>query len=259
MDVKNPYDLKSWIRFWTLPKYFYFSIWCHKIQPQHFVQSTPDNSNPRELEPKAISLGFPSYIHCYFTLGNSNFPLTRSNFCFPSDHLYSILLSITRTMFKARDKLIKKNYRVLYSETVNFFTYQSCILCLYFLSVQCKYCPALYSNQVLLFKMLNYFFKNNISCFPWSEGCILLALYFFPIHEVSCRACHHHNLMWLFENRIFLISGFMLRNPELELPIARGLFQFPLKVRVIGSRLYVMQYSYAKIYNAQDEKKKTLM
>ena len=43
-----------------------------------------------------------------WTLVNSNFPLTRSNFCFPSDHFYNISPSITRTMFKARDKLIKK-------------------------------------------------------------------------------------------------------------------------------------------------------
>ena len=33
------------------------------------------------------------------TLDNSNLPLTRSNFCFPSDHFHIILPSITPTMF----------------------------------------------------------------------------------------------------------------------------------------------------------------
>ena len=54
-----------------------------RLEQVHAVQ-TPDNSNPRELEPKSISPGFPSYIYCNFTLDNSNLPLTRSNFCFPS-------------------------------------------------------------------------------------------------------------------------------------------------------------------------------
>ena len=38
------------------------------------------------------------------TLDNSNLPLTRSNFCFPSDHSYINSPSITRTMLKAPDK-----------------------------------------------------------------------------------------------------------------------------------------------------------
>ena len=32
------------------------------------------------------------------TLDNSNRPLTRRNFCFPSDHFYIMLPSITQTM-----------------------------------------------------------------------------------------------------------------------------------------------------------------
>ena len=192
LDVKNPYDLKSWIRFWTLQKYVISAFVVIKFNRNIMYSRHPIT----------------------WTLGNSNSPLTRSNFCFPSDHFYNISPSITRTMFKARDKLIKKI--VVYSSPKQwiFFKYQPCILCLYFLSVQCKYCPALYINQVLLFKMLNYFFKNHVSCCPWSEGCMVLALNFFPIHKVSCRACHHHKLMWLFENRIFLIPGFLLRNPD---------------------------------------------
>ena len=41
------------------------------------------------------------------TLDNSNLPLTRSSFCFSSDHFYIILSSITRTLFwalKSREK-----------------------------------------------------------------------------------------------------------------------------------------------------------
>ena len=52
------------------------------LEQVHAVDSR--YSNPRELEPKSISPGFPSYIYCNFTLDNSNLPLTRSNFCFPS-------------------------------------------------------------------------------------------------------------------------------------------------------------------------------
>ena len=62
------------------------------------VQLTPDNSNQSR-----ISLDFlltftvilPSVAR---TIDNSNLALTRSNFCFPSGHFYTILPSITRTM-----------------------------------------------------------------------------------------------------------------------------------------------------------------
>ena len=52
------------------------------------------------------------------TLANSNLPLTRSNVCFPSDHFYIILPSITRTIFWAFKKSGKNS--VLASETLNF-------------------------------------------------------------------------------------------------------------------------------------------
>ena len=79
------------------------------------VQLTVDNSNPHWLEPRANSnqnrflLDFrhtftvilPSLTR---TLDNSKLPLTRSNFCFPSDHFHIILSSITRTMFWALKK-----------------------------------------------------------------------------------------------------------------------------------------------------------
>ena len=127
----------------------------------------PITPKPLLTRTKVDSPGFPSYIHCYFTLGNSNFALTRSNFCFPSDHFYNILLSITRTMFKARDNVIKKKLLCTVVRNNYYFLNINRIFFVFtFLSVQCKYCPALYINQVLLFKMLNYFFKNNISCCP---------------------------------------------------------------------------------------------
>ena len=39
---------------------------------------------------------------------NSNLPLTRNKFCFPSDHFHINLPSITRTMFLALKKSGKK-------------------------------------------------------------------------------------------------------------------------------------------------------
>ena len=71
---------------------------------ERFIQLIPitrtlANSNPRLTRTKTDFPWIPSYIYCNFTLDNSNLPLTRSNFCFPSDHFYIILLSITRTMF----------------------------------------------------------------------------------------------------------------------------------------------------------------
>ena len=86
LDVKNPFDLKSWIRFWTLQKYVISAFVVIKFNRNIMYSRHPIT----------------------WTLGKSNSPLTRSNFCFPSDHFYDISPSITRTMFKARDKLIKK-------------------------------------------------------------------------------------------------------------------------------------------------------
>ena len=57
---------------------------------------------------KIYFLWIPSYICCNFTLGYSNFLLTRSNFSFPSDHFYITLPSLTRTMFWALCNLKQK-------------------------------------------------------------------------------------------------------------------------------------------------------
>ena len=62
------------------------------------VQLTPDNSNqnrfPLDFRHTFIVIS-PSVTR---TLDNSNLQQTQSNFCFRSDHFYTILLSITRTM-----------------------------------------------------------------------------------------------------------------------------------------------------------------
>ena len=61
-----------------------------------------------------------------WTPNNSNLQLTRSNFSFPSDHFYTIVPSITRTMFLAGDKWRKK-----VSCIPKHISKRSCILCLY--------------------------------------------------------------------------------------------------------------------------------
>ena len=76
-----------------------------------------------------------------WVLDNSNLPLTRSCFCFPSDDLYIILPSITGTM-SSRSKKEKSVYQV---RNIEFnISKQLCILCLHFLvsSVRLQ-CPAL--------------------------------------------------------------------------------------------------------------------
>ena len=63
------------------------------------LQLTPDNSNQNRFPPDfhyTFIVILPSVTR---TLDNSNLPLTRSNFCFPSDHFNIILPSLTRTKF----------------------------------------------------------------------------------------------------------------------------------------------------------------
>ena len=82
----------------------------HSGSMGHWLIQSTDNSNPRLLEPHAYSnqnrfpLDFPHTFTIIIlsvtrTLDNSIFPLTRSNFCFPTDHFYIMLPSITQTMF----------------------------------------------------------------------------------------------------------------------------------------------------------------
>ena len=66
---KHPFN-RAWKRGWSMDY-----CQCRNIPSIKLVlQSTPANSNPRQLETKSIS---PGFLHT-FTLGNSNLPLTRS-------------------------------------------------------------------------------------------------------------------------------------------------------------------------------------
>ena len=64
------------------------------------IQLIPHNLNPRQIEPQLISPESPSYIYCYFTLGNSNVQLSRSDFCFISDRVSIILPSTPHPCFE---------------------------------------------------------------------------------------------------------------------------------------------------------------
>ena len=68
----------------TKPKSFENKQVTISEAPKHVVEA---------VETWALS-GFPSHFYCNVR----TFPLTLSNFCFPSDHFYTILPSITRTM-----------------------------------------------------------------------------------------------------------------------------------------------------------------
>ena len=87
--------------------YLIFSIFAVLCRTVQLTDLTLDDSNPPPNWNRALTRGkvdfsrisYIPYIYCNFTLGNSNLPLTRSNFCFPSDYFYTILPSITRNMF----------------------------------------------------------------------------------------------------------------------------------------------------------------
>ena len=92
-----------------------------------------------------------SFIHLLsFYLDNLNLPLTRSNFCFVSDHFYVILHSIIRNVLRS---------------VLKFISTQPCILCLYFfvnpLQIQC---PEPWSWIFFKLCCFNSFFK--VSSYP---------------------------------------------------------------------------------------------
>ena len=117
---------------------------------------TPDNSKPsltrtsRQLNQNRL-FEIVIHLHSNFTLGNStlgnsNLPLTQRNFCFPSDHFYIILPSITRTMFWALKKSGKNS--VLASEAD--WILNSPLTC-------CRHWPLLVTSKVKQF----YFSKMH--------------------------------------------------------------------------------------------------
>ena len=81
-------------------------------------------------------ISYIPYIYCNFTLGNSNLPLTRNNFCFPSDYFYTILPSIARNMFCSARQVRNwvRNTELIYFKTT------MAILCLqlFFFSIHSK-------------------------------------------------------------------------------------------------------------------------
>ena len=144
------------------------------------------------------------YIYCNFTLGNSNLPLTRNNFCFPSDYFYTILPSIARNMFCSARQVRNwvRNTELIYFKTT------MAILCLqlffFFNPIKIE-CPCLYINQALL---LNSFFKISIShiyissC-PRSKVCMILAfplrpLAYFRLFPKSLKTKHVKSVATLF-------------------------------------------------------------
>ena len=137
------------------------------------IQLTPDNSKPRKLKPRANSnqSRFPLDFLVTFTvilpsvtrmLNNSNLLLTWSKFCFPSDHFYTILPSITWTMLKAHDKSGKKpctevrNIEFISKQPSQFFVFT-------ILSLQFKF-----SVHPCIFCCLIAFPPNPFTYFPTS-------------------------------------------------------------------------------------------
>ena len=168
---------------------FYF---CDSLWQIHF---TPDNLNPCYLEPLPVSTpGFTSYNHLLLlpsiarTIDNPNFPLTWSNFCFPSDHLYIIPPLNTWTMFyvcyKLKTKNKNNNNSLLRSETLNLFqnNYINSLSLLFKLSFQFK--SSVYHCELIKLLLFNFFFKIllHIFCCSWSEVCLVLA---FPAHPFA--------------------------------------------------------------------------
>ena len=120
-------------------------FWLFLFSQSHVIhiQLTSDNSNPRQLEPKSISPGFPSYIYsrkndlahslliyCNFTLGNSNLPLTRSIFFPFRSFLHNFTLD--NSMLKAREKSGEKpctevrNIEYISKQPSQFFVFTFC-------------------------------------------------------------------------------------------------------------------------------------
>ena len=72
---------------------------------------------PPQLPPRLLVFFFPLALLDFLARvtilrdaqsNNSNLPLTRNKFCFPSDHFHINLPSITRTMFRTLKKSEKK-------------------------------------------------------------------------------------------------------------------------------------------------------
>ena len=100
-----------------------------------------------------------------WTLDNSNLPLTRSDFCFPSDHIYIILPSILEPCYK---RVTSQEKKTVYWSPRHwiYFKATASILCLYFFvtPVQIR-CPFLLLNYIpspsILFSYFRLFASNS--------------------------------------------------------------------------------------------------
>ena len=144
----------------------------------------------RYLEQKSIFPGFPSYIYCNFTLGNSNLPLIQRNFRFPSGHfLYNFTLDNSNHVCQY---VTSQNKQYTVVQNIKFILKQPCELV-----------PFFYITQ-------------NVSIL--SSGS---AHFYEVLHEKK-------NI----KHRFFLLSAHLFSTSDNV-----NLFHFPLKVRVIRSRL----------------------
>ena len=98
---------------------------------------------PPQLPPRLLVFFFPLALLDFLARvtilrdaqsNNSNLPLTRNKFCFPSDHFHINLPSITRTMFRTLKKSEKKN-SVLSSKTL-ILNFPSSVVCINSLLVE---------------------------------------------------------------------------------------------------------------------------
>ena len=141
---------------------------------------------------KIYFLWIPSYICCNFTLGYSNFLLTRSNFSFPSDHFYITLPSITRTMFWALCNLKQK--KKAYRSPKHW---------------------ALYRNQALFFN--SFFIKSKFFLLPLKSASYLHCI---PSPSPTLTTLTYQSPSLLLKKKKFFY----------ELRITRTFFDFPVKV-----------------------------
>ena len=96
--TQNAFVADRFFQFYVLKKSFKYS-WLP------ITQTLANSNQPLDFRHTFTAI-LPSVTR---TLDNSNLPLTRSSFCFPSDHFYIILPSITRTVFwtlKSREKTV---------------------------------------------------------------------------------------------------------------------------------------------------------
>ena len=116
----------------------------------------------------------------------TGYPPTRSNFCFPFGHFYTILPSITRTMFYSAWQVEKKKKCTEVRNTRNSF----------------------HNNQVTPLSLLLCHSSSKFSVHP---ACILIKLYcLIPLFKKSIDISYYPPCPFAY----FLISGYLLQTPN---------------------------------------------